>query len=113
MNQLAYIHTYCPFAFLGRGSSQNIPTEDEKLSSRRDEVMVGDMTFTRKQYELLYGEAFGRNGIPEIWKGEFKRWTDNKLPYIIDPSISPSNEAIIENTISKFNSEMGDCFNIV
>ena len=42
-----------------------------------------------------------------------RRWTDNKLPYKIHSSVLSSDIAIIESTISRFNSEMSGCFSIV
>ena len=50
------------------GSSQIIPSENHEHSLRHDEVAVGDMILTRRQYELLYGEPdLGRSGVPRIW----------------------------------------------
>ena len=78
-------------------------------SPRGDEVIIDDMILTQEQYELLYGEGT-RSGVPEAWKG---RWPNRQLPYEIDSSILYSDIAIIESTISRFNSEMSGCFSIV
>ena len=78
-------------------------------SPRGDEVIIDDMILTQEQYELLYGEGT-RSGVPEAWE---RRWPDNKLPYKIHSSVLSSDIAIIESTISRFNSEMSGCFSIV
>ena len=78
-------------------------------SPRGDEVIIDDMILTQEQYELLYGEGT-RSGVPEAWE---RRWPDNKLPYETDSSVLSSDIAIIESTISRFNSEMSGCFSIV
>ena len=78
-------------------------------------MFIGDMVFTQEQYELLYGQRT-RSGIPEDWSnngGRSWRWPKNKLPYKIDSSVLPPDQLIIEETISRFNSRMGDCFSIV
>ena len=78
-------------------------------SPRGDEVIIDDMILTQEQYELLYGEGT-RSGVPEAWKG---RWPNRQLPYEIHSSVLSSDIAIIESTISRFNSEMSGCFSIV
>ena len=78
-------------------------------SPRGDEVIIDDMILTQEQYELLYGEGT-RSGVPEAWK---RRWTANRLPYETDSSVLSSDIAIIESTISRFNSKMSGCFSIV
>ena len=91
------------FIFLGQGSAGILP------SPMGNEVIIGDMILTQEQYELLYGEDT-RSGVPEAWE---RRWPDNKLPYKIHSSVLSSDVAIIESTISRFNSEMSGCFSIV
>ena len=78
-------------------------------SPKGDEVIIDDMILTQEQNELLYGEGT-RSGVPEAWE---RRWPDNKLPYKIHSSVLSSDIAIIESTISRFNSEMSGCFSIV
>ena len=78
-------------------------------SPKGDEVIIDDMILTQEQYELLYGEGT-RSGVPEAWE---RRWPDKKLPYEIHSSVLSSDIAIIESTISRFNSEMSGCFSIV
>ena len=78
-------------------------------SLRENEVIIDDMILTQEQYELLFGEG-ARSGVPEAWE---RRWPDNKLPYKIHSSVLSSDIAIIESTISRFNSEMSGCFSIV
>ena len=97
---------------LGRESSRISTNENQKQSSRGNEVVIGDMVLTQEQYEFLYGQRT-RVGVPVEWRDFFRRWPDNQLPYIIDSSVSPSDIAIIKSTISKFNDQMGDCFRIV
>ena len=91
------------FIFIGQGSAGILP------SPMGNEVIIGDMILTQEQYELLYGEGT-RSGVPEAWE---RRWPDNKLPYKIHSSVLSSDIAIIESTISRFNSEMSGCFSIV
>ena len=74
-----------------------------------DEVIIDDMILTQEQYQFLYGEGT-RSGVPE---GLDRRWPDKKLPYETDSSVLSSDIAIIESTISRFNSEMSGCFSIV
>ena len=97
------------FVFLGQGSAGILPNEDQKQSPMGNEVIIGDMILTQEQYDLLYGEGT-RSGVPEAWNG---RWPNKQLPYEIDSSVISSDIAIIESTISRFNSEMSGCFSIV
>ena len=96
------------FTLLGRGSSRILTNENQKQSPRSNEVIIGDMTLTQEQYELLYGPR-KRLGIPRL----DHRWPNKQLPYEIGDSFSPNETAIIESTIAKFNDEMEDCFSIV
>ena len=100
------------FTLLGRGSSRILTNKNKKQSPKGNEVIIGDMILTQEQYELLYGQRT-RSGIPEEWKGFDWRWPNNKLPYKIDSSILPPDRLKIEEAISKFNSQMSDCFSIV
>ena len=70
------------------------------------------MILTQEQYEVMYGEG-KRSGVPEIWKGIFRRWPDKRLPYVFDSSLPTFNISIIESAIARFNSEMNGCFSIV
>ena len=106
------IKSFVLFILLGRGSSRILTNENQKQSPRGNKVIIGDMILTQEQYEFLYRQR-KRVGVPVKWDKIFRRWPDNRLPYIIDSSISPPNIAIIKSTISKFNDQMSDCFRIV
>ena len=94
--------------FLGQGSSGIITNENQKQSTRGDEVIIGDMILTQEQYELLYGEG-ARSGAPD----PVRRWPNSRLPVEIDSSVLSSDRVIVENTIHKFNDQMSGCFSIV
>ena len=100
-------------AFLGLVASSTIPTEKQTSESLNDnQVIIEDMIFTQEQYEVLYGKGVvGRNGIPSIYP--ILKWPNNKMPYVIDSSISPSEADQIRKVLSRFNSKMSDCFRIV
>lgn len=88
--------------------SRVLKTEDQKQSSRTDEVTIGDVILTKEQYEFLFGGG-SRNGVPS----PVRRWPNKELSYIFDLSMPDSRITEIEEVISRFNSEMNGCFQIV
>ena len=100
------------FTLLGRGSLRILTNKNKKQSPRGNEVVIGDMILTQEQYEFLY-EQQTRVGVPVRWGDIFRRWPDERMPYIIDDSVLDSDIAIIKSTISKFNKQMNGCFRIV
>ena len=78
------------------------------FDSRTDERIIDDVILTEEQYEILFGGG-ARNGAAD----PVLRWPNKELPYEFETTISNSRRIQIEEVISRFNTEMNGCIQIV
>ena len=82
------------------------------FDSRTDERIIDDVILTEEQYEILFGGG-ARNGAAD----PVLRWPNKELPYELvssgESSISNVQQYQIEEVISRFNTEMNGCIQIV
>jgi hypothetical protein len=75
---------------------------------RNGEVTIDDVILTEEQYKYLFGGG-ERNGASD----PVRRWPNKEVPYVFEPSMPNSRRIQIEEVISRFNTEMKGCIQIV
>ena len=86
-------------------------SKSQPRNHRDREVRIDDIIFTQNQFNVLFGES-ERNGISTL----SRRWPNNEMPYEIDSSTiakGSAEETMIKQVVSRFNSDLNGCINIV
>ena len=78
------------------------------FDSRIGERIIDDVILTEEQHEFLFGGG-ARNGAAD----PVLRWPNKEVPYEFETTISNSRRIEIEEVISRFNTEMNGCIQIV
>lgn len=91
--------------------TRSLQSKPQPKHIKEGEVRIDDIILTHNQFDLLFGKS-QRSGISTL----SRRWPNNKLPYEIDSSTIATGSAednMIKQAVTRFNSDMNGCINIV